>query len=144
MEAETIFRDFYFMDNNRVIKFRAWDKERKQMAQVLRINLSDLNGRTKQVEINNGCFTAYPNLEEVVLMQFTGLYAQHDLTKPIYEGDILKSNEHIDAVIWREDLCGFSFQNDKSRMNLVDWLENAQYSSTEIIGNIFENPDLLT
>ena len=62
----------------------------------------------------------------------------------IFEWDVLKTNEHIDSVVWRDDLCWFSYKNDSSRMNLSDWIEHWKYSWTEIIWNVYQNPELLT
>lgn len=122
------------------IKFRGKDKAGTWHYGSLVI-LTDGRGE-KWYYIVNGNLPHWVLVIPESVGQFTGLYAQYDETKPIYEGDILKSHEHIDIVIWREDLCGFSYENEKSRMNLVDWLENAQYSNTEIIGNKTDNPEL--
>lgn len=130
----------------RAIRFRGLTKDGKWKYGFLGFNAIEGSFYIHEVEDipptqADPCGSVYSErftIEPETIGQFTGLHAQHDPTKPIYEGDILKSNEHIDIVIWREDLCGFSFKNDKSRMNLVDWLENAQYSHTEIIGNIHE------
>lgn len=120
----------------REIKFRAWDTKEKTMIKDIWI----------VPECNWGVYSDNDALlisnENVVLMQYTGLKDKNGVE--IYEGDILKMHEYIDCVIWRDDLCGFSFKGDKGRMNLVDWLEHGQYSDPEVIGNIYENPELLT
>lgn len=73
----------------------------------------------------------------IQLMQFTGLLDCNG--KEIYEGDILKDNI---IVCWREDLASFALRKE-------GWLydhffgEAIDAGSTEIIGNIFQNPELL-
>ena len=79
---------------------------------------------------------------DIELMQFTWLTNKNWVE--IFEWDVLKTNEHIDSVVWRDDLCWFSYKNDSSRMNLSDWIEHWKYSWTEIIWNIYQNPEILT
>src|SRR3989304_9140917 len=93
---------------------------------------------------NSNCFDIcgeFNNNAEFEIMQYTGLKDKNG--KEIYEGDILRTNEHIDFIVWNEKKCGFSYSNDKSNMSLPQWFEHGQYSGTEIIGNIYENPELL-
>lgn len=110
----------------RDIKFRFWDG--KQM-------LDDHEGWMEGIGINYAleCSASYG----YKIMQFTGLKDKNN--KDIYEGDIIKypasgGLDKIVQVVWNNDWLrfegsgGFGFSN---AYNL------------EIIGNIYENPELL-
>jgi hypothetical protein len=92
----------------------------------------------------NDYITAYP--DEIVLMQSTGLKDKND--KEIFEGDILAcetDNEVINLnVFWDEEHALFMFESKKynEQEPLAELVENNTYPF-EIIGNIYENPDLL-
>ncbi len=133
----------------REIKFRAWDKERKTMVEVLEI--------TFMFEGKDGIWiSGYDNdsidheifPENLELMQFTGLLDKNG--KEIYEGDILRQHKNkgtIFTVIWDKDgiwrvkeliLIGPNEIDDLSQDFLWRWAK-----VTEVIGNIWENPELL-
>lgn len=121
----------------RTIKFRAWDVNNKEMLDVQELDYQDsYNG---QPMVRTTMYNDYFDVEDMILMQYTGL---KDITgREIYEGDIVKSffvdtdeagNEiykyYIMEVKYDEVLC--SYKIDKF-MNL------------EVIGNIYENKELL-
>lgn len=68
------------------------------------------------------------NLDNLELLQFTGLLDKNG--KEIYEGDIISDGTFTFPVTWDEKEC---------RFNGIDSLEG----SAKIIGNIYENPELL-
>ncbi|MCL4431889.1 MAG: YopX family protein [Epsilonproteobacteria bacterium] len=111
----------------REIKFRAWDKVREEMAEVTNldfnpviVSLSTGTGREK---------------DEFELMQYTGLKDKNGIE--IYEGDILRDydNELIGVVSFQDGAFIVSWENEFC--NTFEW------SSESVIGNIYENPELL-
>jgi len=114
----------------REIKFRAWDRETKQMNRTLALGCwrFDPEGRL----VNYGDAHARKNY---ILMQYTGLKDKNG--KEIYEGDIVKNYAIIEQVIVVKFIegCFYPFTNG------IDFRIEAQ--DVEVIGNIYENPELL-
>lgn len=109
----------------REIKFRAWEKDLKEMH---KINLIDFKG--EEVVDENGDIHEFTDIE---LMQFTGLYDKNKV--PIYEGDILNFDDEYWEVKFEDGKFVATFDNE-----IVDLYEINHY---EILGNIYENSDLL-
>lgn len=118
-------------------RYRAWDKETKTMNGMAEI----YRNRNQEIELR-------PRDEKIILMQSTGLKDKNG--KEIFEGDIIRYN--IDVVdIKRHPTLGFYTVLDGREgffgdgMSIDDFEEGAkEFSKTaEIIGNIYENPELL-
>jgi len=72
------------------------------------------------------------------LMQFVGLKDKNK--KEIYEGDIVKNNYGIFKIVWDKDTLCFTTEPDDYK----DWANKNWYDIyNEVIGNIYENPELL-
>jgi len=126
----------------REIKFRAWDKEKKEMGKPFGIYCTLLPLIYRETKI---------------IMQFTGLKDKN--RKEIFEGDVVEMffNDKkgiVKGIIeWKQEECEFIIN--------VDWtindgsggatyctlghylLKNNKFDKVEIIGNIYENPELL-
>ena len=125
------------------LKLRAWLKEDKEM-----ISVEGMAFDTKYVRGFYKLDSRWFKLEQVELMQSTGLLDKNG--KEIFEGDIIRYN--IDVVdIKRHPTLGFYTVLDGREgffgdgMSIDDFEEDAkEFSKTaEIIGNIYENPELL-
>lgn len=81
---------------------------------------------------------------ECDLMQFTGLKDKNGVD--IYEGDILKGLYHYWIVLgigWSNDgLYGVTLKANIS--DIVYMADNSFQTKSNVIGNIYQNPDLLT
>jgi uncharacterized phage protein (TIGR01671 family) len=127
----------------REIKFRAWYKsvERMQYFQGIKWMLS-YNGEEKLIigdDFHDDYYDSEIVPEDFELMQYTGLKDKNN--KEIYEGDIINqttatgTDGHIEQVIF---LLGIFGTQSKGRgfNNLNNW-------TNEVIGNIYENPELV-
>jgi len=110
------------------IKFRAWDKENKEMVEV------ELLGK-RVLLCKNG---EWENIEDFEVMQFTGLCDKNN--REIYEGDVLKNDYgELWVVVWEGTGFMLSFNGDSKNIYSVN---EYYFSSCEVIGNIYENPEL--
>lgn len=148
----------------REIKFRAWDKDEEEMIYSDKVPLDyDFTMNDK------GCVICYSNCsycdtfgdehddwkELDNIMQSTGLHDKN--YAEVYEGDILKHTyekfndeqreweEHIKnyVVEWHSSMasCGYRFRNGR---NIFPVKQGTLFNGkAEIIGNIYENPELL-
>ena len=115
---------------NREIKFRAWNGH----------NMVDLK-QTTQFAIMpdlkiDGLFI--PFTDGLKLMQFTGLKDKNG--KEIYEGDILTCDGYKVVIEFHGgQFVGINTDKDSS----IRETQNRNWLSWEVIGNIYENKDLL-
>lgn len=120
---------------SREIKFRAWyDGEMLQDAVVVEKCLYWENGRN---------FTVLGLFSDICveLMQFTGLKDKNG--KEIYEGDILQNAHNNKAIIkFDTNVASFNFVLDGSACAFGLGLARLN-TNWEVIGNIYENPELL-
>lgn len=116
----------------RTIKFRAWNKNGKYFLPFEETNDYILDPDNGQI-INQKWGTEV-NCE---LMQFTGLLDKNG--KGIYEGDILEiDNKTVGIIKWDEQAAGFYFTESQDGWS-HEWFER----ENKVIGNIYENPELL-
>lgn len=132
----------------REIKFRAWDKENKKMREVTCINFYDEYIYCD--ETASGEYTRLP-IYETPLMQYTGLKDKNGVE--IYEGDVFgllggdveRPNEYEfhAKVYFDNDFSAFCVELYNGGWEyLSDYLDNPK-NEREVIGNIYENPELV-
>lgn len=122
----------------RQIKFRAWDKVSEHMATVDMLRLIT-NVGYEQVGLLKDGVEFLRTWDECHIMQFTGLHDKYD--KEIYEGDILAviSNGAPHEVFWEENGWSIAPNGNRERPHTT-FLHDGEM---EIIGNIYQNPELL-
>ena len=122
----------------REIKFRAWDKESKRFT-----NYALLDDKAIFFEKHLG--TWKPSTNRFVLMQYTGLKDKNG--KDIYEGDIVKAVSFarwIGFIKYLPEKAAFVLWDYEKLPYRDDFVYLSQFEDGfEILGNIFENPELM-
>src|SRR5690625_1826614 len=116
----------------REIKFRALNNDKKYMEYDV-----DINSDGQVIEYNYGY---YAGSYDYPIMQYTGLKDKNG--REIYEGDILEI-KHLMGCETGELIFkyGAFLFDDGGYSYLGDHLANSEY--IKVIGNIYENPELL-
>jgi uncharacterized phage protein (TIGR01671 family) len=140
---------------SREIKFRAWSAHYEKMFLVGEIyhpffRTGKTNSDGVWVHTGAGETTDARHLqgEEIVgdltLMQFTGLTDKNGVE--IYEGDVLNDGAAKGVVEWEPTTATFTVRSDGRyfALNRGEIGRPTRLEVTEIIGNIWENPELLT
>lgn len=136
---------------NREIKFRAWDKTYKRMnykVQVGNTDYADQNYTCNSIWVDYGDRKSigWMNADEkcIDLMQFTGLIDKNG--KEIYEGDFCivpyLGDEKTRGVIEYKNGAFVFMSKENPSLQVVGW-SMIKPSETEVVGNIFETPELL-
>lgn len=124
----------------REIKFRAWDKDNKEMVAVQMIDCDRNHVMARSPKGATGYIKRRENIE---LMQFTGL---HDKSgKEIYEGDIVLVRKDMAQHDYHARIDWFVGGYVIRLPNVsTDWISEFEASEElEVIGNIHENAELL-
>lgn len=124
-------------------RFRAWDKEFKEMVQVDALVFDE---QIIKATYKNGNVVK-EDFKNYVLMQSTGLKDKYG--KEIFEGDIIAINVEdietpINARIFQNSKIGilmFHVFEDNEDVPMVELLEDDSVAFA-IIGNIYENPEM--
>ena len=133
---------------SREIKFRLWSKIGKKFIETNNPNLEFVinnNGYLYSIENFYGEIYVLPQMD-IEVLQFTGLQDRNG--KEIYEGDILKYNFPYDGRL--KHVSPVKFLETKASFGIKDRYENeiplykiAANNYFEVIGNIYENEELL-
>ena len=107
----------------RQFKFRAWNKKYKKWVNPIidYANPPNLNDSIYMLQNEN------------ILMQYTGLKDKNGVE--IYEGDVVQTNSGIGTINWYYGAASFSIYTSIAPVPMP-------IDDIEIIGNIYENPEL--
>lgn len=131
----------------REIEFRAWLKNSKKMVEIEAIHF--IGEQIAYDEIEYGYeyrytdkdpfhYTQWVDFEEIELMQYAGVEDKNGVK--IFEGDIVRCDDEICTIVWDEPYVLYAVS---SKENGNDSLGNFEPKDLEVIGNIYENKELL-
>ena len=118
---------------SREIKFRAWDKYHNSMEYINDLYWFEENG------IHDF------NDDNYIFMQNTGLKDKNG--KEIYDSDIVKVTWGSGKIVFYEvkycESLGYHYLRDTKNKEDDDIICIYDYSQMDVIGNVFDNPELL-
>ena len=123
-------------------KFRAWTEEGKAMY----YDAYPLKDGTLLLSYDGIAFDEVP-ASDFILMRSTGIKDKNG--SEIFEGDIVKYKSgcytYTGEVAYNKNFAGFGVRDANADVIITFWVlaENIVLSSLEVIGNIYQNPELL-
>ena len=123
-------------------KYRAWDTKNNEMFK----DTFAITEGGEVVVVEQELVTCAPDyvfVDHLVIMQSTGLYDKNG--KEIFEKDILDYNGRKVIVKWHGSYACFIYEFvDELKNRTTEWQPlYLSYYKFEIIGNIYENPEML-
>lgn len=127
-------------------RYRAWHKTWEELGEVKRIRFDD-EGDVRTVLFRGKILGTDTPIDKIELMQSTGLFDKNG--KEIFEGDIIANGPDV-MCMKRHNTLGF-YVEEKGRVEFIadgavleEFEEDIKEiaDSIEIIGNIYENPEL--
>lgn len=123
------------------LKFRAWHKTWEEMGKVKRIRFAD-DGNVTTVLFTGKNLGVNAKIDEFELMQSTGLFDKNG--KEVFVGDIIKCTRGCLHEVYIEKEYGGTYIGGMPAIYLKGIREGYAWTGDEkIIGNIYENPELL-
>lgn len=120
-----------------ITKFRAWLKNDKEMIDVDEIHFD--NG---QLDFIGDAITFMRKADEIELMQATGLQDKNG--QEVFVGDIIKCTRGCPHEVYLEKEYGGTYIGGMPAVYLKGLLSGYAWTGDEeIIGNIYQNPELL-
>lgn len=131
-------------------RFRAWDKRKNAMRDVAVLHFTK-NGKTNFIEywINPTELKSY-HVRNIDLMQSTGLIDRNGVE--IFDGDVVQAEQYLTTTIpvringivkYSNRYTMFYLDNGSERHDLYMQSLGGSIYNFEIIGNIYENSELL-
>ena len=122
-------------------KFRAWDKRFSEFVEDFFVS-EDGKIYKKSTNTGYGIAISRETSDKVILMQSTGLKDKNG--KEVFVGDIIKCTRGCPHEVYIEKEYAGTFIGGMPAVYLKGLSEGYAWTEDEeIIGNIYENPDLL-
>lgn len=116
----------------RSIKFRVWTPKKKEMS-----------GGMPLAMLAGFLAVRYPNLDDEIYLQFTGLHDKNG--EEIYEGDLLITHDYIKPI--KSHNFEIKWCESEVSFKLFDGIQSYVFPRhppmLEVIGNIHENQEIL-
>ena len=120
-------------------KMKAWLKKEKKMVAIIGIDFNyEYIRYTEDGNLFNENYKTVA-FKDIELLQFSG--AKDKAGQELYEADVIKFNDGIDGIY---GLISYDDEDATYRVsyeNITEHLSDLE-EDFEIVGNIFENPDL--
>ena len=121
--------------------FRAWQKKWKELGRVVFIRYQE-SGEIAHLSFRGNIYNGLVKPDEIELMQSTGLRDKNG--KEVFVGDIIKCTRGCLHEVYIEKEYGGTYCGGMPAVYLKDLREGYAWTEhEEIIGNIYENPELL-
>ena len=118
---------------NRPLKFRVWNNTIKYFVRNLNDEIATFTLLTLSDYLKNNSIS---NIDNFIFQQYTGLTDKNG--KKIFEGDYIRGQFDHGPAGLRQEILPVRWSNeDGYQWNYWD------LSTIEVIGNLFENPELL-